>query len=68
MLLSYDKNNPSEHNWNRTEGFMMLEWDMHNLLYYINHNERCKHVDLDNFDEGVDQFGFLERAIEATFN
>ena len=58
---------PGEYVWSRTLDSMETEWKAHNDLYAIYNNDRCKHVDFDNADEGVSYWGFVKRAIEAVF-
>ena len=49
-LIKYENENPS--NWNRTIETMELEWEAHNILYYLNYKkDHTTDVDLDNNDE-----------------
>lgn len=50
VLLKYEENDPSD--WNRTIEAMDLEWEAHNVLYYLNYKkDHTTDVDLDNEDE-----------------
>ena len=69
-LLDYNSHYPSEpKQWNRTLDSMRVEWDVHDDLYKLSFgsSERCRHVDLDNNDEGVSRNEFLWRAVESVF-
>ena len=51
-LLMYEEAYPS--NWNRTKNSLMLEWIMHNIMYWLGYNhDHTKDVDLNNADEMV---------------
>lgn len=50
ILLNYEKQDPSD--WDRTIETMDLEWEAHNVLYYLNYKkDHTTDVDLDNEDE-----------------
>ena len=50
ILCDYEKKYPSD--WNRTIETMDLEWEAHNILYYLNYKkDHTTDVDLDNNDE-----------------
>lgn len=50
VLQEYEAMYPSS--WERTIESMRNEWEIHNLLYYLNYKEyRTGHVDLNNGDE-----------------
>ena len=64
-LLEYNEQHHSDYSWNRTRDSLLIEWEAHNDIYDFHNNERCKHVDFDNSDEGVSYIGFWARAIKA---
>ena len=50
ILCEYEKKYPSD--WDRTIEAMNLEWEAHNILYYLNYKkDHTTDVDLDNNDE-----------------
>ena len=50
IICKYEEKHPS--NWDRTIEAMRLEWFMHNVSYYLNHQtNRTGDVDLNNNDE-----------------
>lgn len=56
-----------EYAWKRTVDSMETEWKAHNDLYMLYNNDRCRHVDFDNADEGVSYWEFVWRAICSIF-
>lgn len=62
-VLEYNENNPTIPSWNRSLRSLQVEWIVHNDIYQIKENEHCRHVDLNNADEGVGYFAFVWRAI-----
>ncbi|MBQ6430860.1 MAG: hypothetical protein IJJ99_03165 [Oscillospiraceae bacterium] len=61
----YYGNHPSYNSpeWHRTVSSMVTEWNAHNDIYNLLPNERCRHVDLDLFDENTSYLGFWWRAV-----
>ena len=60
ILVSYEKANPSR--WSRSYKSMFLEWEIHNLLFYLGvKKNRTIDVDFNNADEQIyNQEGVLD--------
>ena len=63
-LLEYNEETPTTPAWNRTFHSLQIEWIAHNDVFALRENEHCRHVDLNNADEGVRYFDFWGRAIK----
>lgn len=62
LMQIYNKENPVDPPWVRTNESMNTEWDLHNLSYVAHYKqERSGSVDFNNADEGKGFFDFFTR-------
>lgn len=66
-MIAYNKAQPSDPAWRRTEHALLVEWLEHNFAYRVGFlRSRAASVDLDNHAEGKGALGyFLKSAWEV---